>query len=65
MEKELGPEARKSKVYALTRLPAAALRAGAGARRLWLTARHHPALASADARAVARLIAPLLAAEAR
>jgi glycosyltransferase involved in cell wall biosynthesis len=65
LESELGAEARRGRVYALTRVPAPALRAAAAARRLWLKARRHPVLADAGTRAVYRLIDPLLAAEAR
>ena len=65
LESELGPEAKTGRAYALARLPASALRAAAAARRLWLKASRHPALAGAEIREVYRLIEPLLAAEAR
>jgi hypothetical protein len=65
LERELGDAARRETVYALARLPVPLLRAGETARRWWLTLSRHPALASADERAVYRLVVPLLEDEAR
>jgi len=62
---ELGPSARASRLYALTYLPPALLSAAKEARKRWLMARHHPAFASAEVRAVYALIDPLIAAEER
>lgn len=63
LKNELGADAAADGTYLLTRLPPAALRSAAAARRLWLTLRHRRPFASAGTRAVYRLIDPLLKAE--
>lgn len=57
-----GP-ARRTDAWALARLPAMALRLMKWGRRGWEAVAHHPALLSAEERAVLALIEPLLAQE--
>ncbi|MBI5624987.1 MAG: glycosyltransferase [Elusimicrobia bacterium] len=63
MLKELGDKARSSTLYRKTFLPAPALGLAKAGRKLWLMARHHPLWADEDAKAVYRLIDPLIARE--
>jgi GT2 family glycosyltransferase len=63
MEKELGEAAKSEPVYAAALSPAPLLALAKSARKWWLMARHHPALADARRREVYALIDPLIAAE--
>lgn len=63
MLRELGDKAKSSRLYKLTFLPAAVLGCARQLRKWYLLVRHHPAWASADERAVYRLINPLIDAE--
>jgi glycosyltransferase involved in cell wall biosynthesis len=60
---ELGEEAKTLPVYRATMVPAPILSAAREARRVWLSVRHHPALATAEQREVYALIDPLIHAE--
>ncbi len=60
MLKELGDEAKKDRLYAATMLPPPVLAMAKEARRMWLSLRHHPMLATTEERAVHDLITPRL-----
>lgn len=63
MLKELGDEAKQDRLYAATMVPPSVLAAAREARKIWLSLRHHPMLATREERAVYELITPLILAE--
>lgn len=63
MVKELGDEAKRDRLYAATMVPPPLLSVAKEARRAWLMARHHRALATPEERGVYELIDPLIIAE--
>jgi hypothetical protein len=61
--KELGEKAKSTALYRKTALPRCALALAKEARRCYLMARYHPALASEEVHKIYALIDPLIARE--